>query len=74
MVRQWQELFTINTIPRPFQLQRISCLAALGIKALRVQHPQKSRRLFYRRWYSRSCLVDCIVDQEENVLRLFPWR
>jgi acetolactate synthase-1/2/3 large subunit len=76
MVRQWQELFfnehyaqTIFTYNPNF----ISLAEAYGIKALSIAKPEEAKSIIDQALNTEGpVLIECIVDQSENVFPIIP--
>ncbi|PKM90251.1 MAG: acetolactate synthase, large subunit, biosynthetic type [Firmicutes bacterium HGW-Firmicutes-12] len=76
MVRQWQELFfkehyaqTIFTYNPDF----IRLAEAYGITALRISEPEEAKGIIVQALNTEGpVLIECIVDQSENVFPIIP--
>lgn len=76
MVRQWQELFykehysqTIFSYNPDF----VSLAGAYGIKAMQITKPEEAKEIIKLALGTPGpVLIDCIVDQSENVLPIIP--
>ena len=76
MVRQWQELFYNKHYSQTifnYNPDFVKVAEAYGIKALKIQHPgEVGPAVAQALSVPGPFIVDCIVDQEENVLPIIP--
>lgn len=76
MVRQWQELFYNEHYSQTifaFNPDFISLAGAYGIKAMKITKPEEVSGVIQKALSTPGpVLIDCIVDQSENVFPIVP--
>ncbi len=76
MVRQWQELFYNEHYSQTifaYNPDFVKIAEAYGIKSFKITKPEESKKIIKKVLdYKGPVLVDCVVDQSENVLPIIP--